>query len=986
MNKRWKGTVAALLCMGLLAGLCPAGAAAETLPPEAQTDAVQDTATDVVPDAEQTEDDEKATYSRVPYEDYLKEHADAARPDGVILIDGTTYTGATASVETVTLTDELTGESKTGLRTGDDGEVTWSFTVTTPGLYALSVSYFNEAGSGNDMERALYLDGKIPYTDAGNLVFFRTWRDKGDKQYTESGNEIRRSQEEVHVWSDVSLRATTGYHDDDLLFYLSEGAHTITLRSVRESLTISGFTFRNSEEIPSYADVLAEWTAQGAKPAEAQPLRIQGEEATLKSAPTLYAVENRSSPLNDPYDMERILLNCVGGTTWKYQGAWIQWDVQVEQTGLYQLYIRTKQNYSSGVAYTKTLTVNGEIPYVEAKDIPFRYSADWQVIAPTTANGEVCTLYLEAGKTYTLRLTNTLGDLGNLLRKVETSSQKLNDLYRRVRMVVGTTVDVNRDYDLESYVPDLMTVIQEQYDAFTGYIAEMEKIAGDAGEQTVTLQQVQTQLKFYLDNERNIPSKISGLSDNLSSLATWITTVTEQAVLIDFMELVPAGGEAPEADVDLWGKILNEIKAFLYSFVSDYSLVESSVAGDGSTVTLWLNNAVGRDQANIVKQLAESSFTQDTGHQLMVQLVDMSILLRAVAANDGPDVGIYESQATPINYGVRSALQDLSVFPDFEQVTERFSEGALVPFSFNGEVYALPETENFMMMFIRTDIFDALGLKAPNTWTELYEMIPVLNRNYYEISLPTPVSVESGSNSTDMNSVYAALLLQAGGSVYNEDGSRCVLNETVAVDTFITWSEMYTKYMIPKTTDSITYFRTGTAPIVFNNLSFYNQLAVGAPEIRGMWEMYLIPGTEDENGAIRRDVAASMSGCVMYANAVDKEASWEFLKWWTRADIQSGYATEIEALQGKSGRWMTANTEAMETIGWTTAEFATIKEGLSWAQGIPEVAGGYYVGRSVDNAIKSVINSGQIPRETLLDYVDDINREIISKRTEFGLE
>lgn len=291
-----------------------------------------------------------------------------------------------------------------------------------------------------------------------------------------------------------------------------------------------------------------------------------------------------------------------------------------------------------------------------------------------------------------------------------------------------------------------------------------------------------------------------------------------------------------------------------------------------------------------------------------------------------------------------------------------------------------------MMMFIRTDIFDALGLTPPNTWTELYEMIPVLNRHYYEISLPTPVSVESGSNSTDMNSVYAALLLQAGGNVYNEEGSRCVLNETVAVDTFITWSEMYTKYMIPKSTDSLTYFRTGTAPIVFNNLSFYNQLAVGAPEIRGMWDMYLIPGTEYENGEIRRDVAASMSGCVMYANAADKDASWEFLKWWTRADIQSRYATEIEALQGKSGRWMTANTEAMETIGWTTAEFAIIKEGLGWAQGIPEVAGGYYVGRSVDNAIKSVINSGKIPRETLLDYVDDINREIISKRTELGLE
>lgn len=969
MNGQWKKITAALLSLGILAGTVPSFATAQNA-----TESVQG------------EGKEAATYSRVPYEDYLKEHADAILPSDSIVIEGVNYQSATAAVETVTLTDDLSGESKQGLRTGDDGMVTWSFSVATSGLYALSVDYYNESGSGNDMERALYLDGEIPYTDAGNLVFFRTWRDKGDKQYTEGGNEIRRSQEEIHVWSEVSLRATTGYHDDALLFYLEAGTHTLSLRSVREALTISAFTFRNSEEIATYAEVLACWTAMGAQPAKAQPLRIQGEEATLKSAATLYAVENRSSPLNDPYDMKHILLNCIGGTTWKYQGAWIEWDVTVPETGLYQLYIRAKQNYSSGVAYTKTLTVNGEIPYAEAKDIPFRYSADWQVISPTTADDEVCMLYLEAGQTYTLRLTNTLGELGDLLRKVETSSQKLNDLYRRVRMVVGTTVDVNRDYDLESYVPDLMTVIQEQYDAFTGYIAEMETIAGDAGEQTVTLQQVQTQLKFYLDNPKKIPSKISGLSDNLSSLATWITTVTEQAVLIDFMELVPAGGEAPEADVNFWGKILNEVKSFLHSFVSDYSLVESTATGTGSQVTLWLNNAVGRDQANIVKQLAESSFTQDTGHQLMVQLVDMSILLRAVAANDGPDVGIYESQATPINYGVRSALQDLRAFQDFDQVAQRFSEGALVPFSFNGEVYALPETENFMMMFIRTDIFDALGLTPPNTWTELYEMIPVLNRHYYEISLPTPVSVESGSNSTDMNSVYAALLLQAGGNVYNEEGSRCVLNEMVAVDTFITWSEMYTKYMIPKSTDSLTYFRTGTAPIVFNNLSFYNQLAVGAPEIRGMWDMYLIPGTEYENGEIRRDVAASMSGCVMYANAADKDASWEFLKWWTRADIQSRYATEIEALQGKSGRWMTANTEAMETIGWTTAEFAIIKEGLGWAQGIPEVAGGYYVGRSVDNAIKSVINSGKIPRETLLDYVDDINREIISKRTELGLE
>lgn len=926
------------------------------------------------------------SYSKRTYEEYLSSCPTDARPDASVVIEGVAYTHATAQTQVVTAEDALTHEKRTGLHTGDTGEVTWEFEVAAAGLYMLSVSYYNEPGTGNDMERSLYIDGEIPYTDAGNLVFTRTWRDKGEKEYSGLGNEIRRSQEEVPVWSQTLLRATTGYHDDDLLFYLAEGTHTLTLRSVREPMVIGRLTFWNPEEEAAYAEVRQSWQEQGIGAADpAMSGKVQGEDASLKSAATLYAVENRSSPLNEPYDLGKILLNCIGGTTWKYQGAWIEWEIDVPQTGLYQLVIRAKQNYSSGVAYTKTLTVDGQIPYQEARNLAFRYSPDWQLVSPETQDGEACLLYLTEG-THTLRLTNTLGDLGTLLRQVEDSSQVLSDLYRRVRMVVGTTVDTNRDYQLEDYISDLMTVLEEQHAAFERYIAEMEALAGNAGEQTVTLQQVLTQLEYYLNNEKRIPSKISGLSDSLSSLATWITTVTEQSVLIDYLALIPPGGELPEADAGFFAKAWNEIRSFLYSFVSDYSLIESSGGAAGSDVTLWLSNAVGRDQANIIKQLAEGTFTQDTGYRLEIQLVDMSVLLRAVAAGDGPDVGIYQDQATPINYGVRSALQDLTVFEDLDEVLARFDDGAVIPFSFNGRVYALPETENFLMMFIRTDIFDSLGLEPPQTWEELYDIIPVLNRSYYEVSLPTPVTVESGSSSTDINSIYAALLLQAGGSVYNADGSRCVLNSRVAVDSFVTWAELYTKYMIPKTTDAITYFRTGTAPIVFSNLNFYNSLAVGAPEIRGMWDMYLIPGTRDENGEIRRNMSATMTGCLMYANAADKQASWEFLKWWTSADIQSRYGAEIEALQGKSGRWMTANLEAMSTIGWSSEELAKIREGLSWAEGIPEVAGGYYVGRSVDNAIKSVINSGTIPRETLLDYVDDINYEIISKRTELGLE
>ena len=102
--------------------------------------------------------------------------------------------------------------------------------------------------------------------------------------------------------------------------------------------------------------------------------------------------------------------------------------------------------------------------------------------------------------------------------------------------------------------------------------------------------------------------------------------------------------------------------------------------------------------------------------------------------------------------------------------------------------------------------------------------------------------------------------------------------------------------------------------------------------------------------------------------------------------MQIRYGQEIEALQGASGRWMTANLEARESIAWDTATARTIAAQMQWVQGVPEVAGGYYVGRSVDNAVKTVINGGANPQETLLDYVDDIQEEIRYKRKELGLD
>ncbi|MBE6974312.1 MAG: extracellular solute-binding protein, partial [Ruminococcaceae bacterium] len=366
--------------------------------------------------------------------------------------------------------------------------------------------------------------------------------------------------------------------------------------------------------------------------------------------------------------------------------------------------------------------------------------------------------------------------------------------------------------------------------------------------------------------------------------------------------------------------------------------------------------------------------------------VNMGVLWQAVASDAGPDVAILQGQAQPLNYGVRGALLDLSKFEDCDEVLSRFDESAVVPFCLGDSVYGLPEQQVFTMMFLRTDIMQELGLQAPQAWDDVYKLVSTLQEHGMEVGLPQPTSVQSGSDSTALNPMFTSLLLQNDVAIYDEDNRLCVLNELEAVNCFVEWSEFYTKYNFTKSYSNINRFRTGTMPIVLADYTFYNSLVVAAPEIAGAWEMVPIPGTLQEDGSIARDTSSSGSACMIFANTQDEDASWEFLKWWTSTETQVQYGRELETIQGASARWPTANLEAMEQLGWTSAASKALKEQWSYVHGIPEVPGGYYVGRTVSNAIKSAINMGENPREMILDAVEDINEEILSKRKEFGLE
>jgi preprotein translocase subunit SecA len=67
-------------------------------------------------------------------------------------------------------------------------------------------------------------------------------------------------------------------------------------------------------------------------------------------------------------------------------------------------------------------------------------------------------------------------------------------------------------------------------------------------------------------------------------------------------------------------------------------------------------------------------------------------------------------------------------------------------------------------------------------------------------------------------------------------------------------------------------------------------------------------------------------------------------------------------------------------------DYLKLEAQLQWVRGVPEVPGGYMVGRHLDNAFRKVVEKQAPVRETLLDYNRVMNEEILAKRLELGLD
>ena len=592
---------------------------------------------------------------------------------------------------------------------------------------------------------------------------------------------------------------------------------------------------------------------------------------------------------------------------------------------------------------------------------------------------EPYTFYLEKGK-HVLSLAVTMGETASIYRELTKLSDELGNIYLDVTMITGESPDANRDYELNKQIPDLVERLEKCRKKTLEISDNMREFSsGNTNSFVAALENMARVIKEMVDTPYKAQDFISDYYSNYSTVTSWLYDMKAMSLSLDQIHICPAKSDFTYTKSSFLNSALYSVKRFFASFASDY--VEDT--GEKNSIKIWIN--WGRDQVMVLDSLISDTFTPDTGINVNLQTTNADIV-KGMLSGNAPDLSLHLSRTEPVNLAMRGALYDLTKFDDYEEIIKQFGESANIPYQYGNGVYALPDTQSFYIMYYRSDVLEKLGIEVPKTWDEFLAATDVIQMNNMNVWLPYIQISAASTVNTGVGglNLYATVLQQFGGNFYNEEKNQCKLSDPVAYQAFKFWTEMYTKHKIPETANFYSRFRVGTIPLGIEVYTQYMTLKEAAPEIQGRWSIALVPGIENEDKTINHTVSGSGTGCAILSTSKNKEAAWEFLKWWTSADTQLAYNNNVEAIIGTVSRSATANVEAFTRMSWEKTDLDILLEQRKWIKEIPEVPGSYYVSRSVDQAFWNVVDANQRPRDTLVKWSDIANNEIERKISEYA--
>lgn len=865
-------------------------------------------------------------------------------------------------------TGEYEGKSNVLIwNTASTGWVEYKVDVAESALYEIRVSYnpLKGAGRKGPIQWGVTIDGKRPFREASSISLYRAWEDVRPILKNSDGDQIRPRSVDVSGWSVKPFIDSGGAYAQPLQWHFTQGTHTIRLEGY-DPVALEAIELVPGEAIAAYEEIAAGYGNVPAARGEA--ITLQAEDFAFKNDTAIKLYSDKNSRTLPRY-AGRTIYNTVGGPRWLEQNQEITWSFEVPERGLYKIGFRALQNTIAQKTSFRTIRIDGKVPFQPFLAYGFPYSTGWKGIILQDDSKKPYLVELEKGQ-HTLSLAVTQSPVKTIIVDVEKLIAHLDSIDWDLRTITGSssnkTLDRNRTWNMDQDFPGLTDRILAGAEVMESLSKRVIKANGNKDSISQGLDTSAKDLRALLRKPEEIPYNVEEISAMREKFGTFIDTLLKQSLQLDEVYIIPEKADAPKMEAAFFDRVWGSAQNFFYSFDARDSLREL----DDSKLNIWVQR--GRDYVDQLQQLADESFTPETGIEVKVNLLpNPELLLMSNAAGVQPDIALGLTQDLPVDYAIRGTLQDLSEFDDFDQLYTKFSPGSWLPLHYDGGYYGVPETQSFHVLYYREDILQRLGIEIPETWDDVYNLLPTLQQNFMNFYV----------NPKD----FTHFFYQNGVEFYEPGGVKSGLDTPEAYRAFKQWTDLFNTYAVEREVPSFyQHFRSGTMPIGISDYNMYIQLSAAAPELNGRWGIALIPGTKQADGTISRWAGGGQRTGVIFNKSEKKEEAWQFLKWWLSAEVQEQYGSDLEAVNGVAFRWNTSNVEAFTNLPWKKEDAEVILKQWKWYKDIPNVPGGYFLERETNNAwVRTVVKTTNY-MSSLEQTVRDINRELLRKQQEFG--
>ncbi|MCS6907870.1 MAG: sugar ABC transporter substrate-binding protein [Anaerolineales bacterium] len=323
----------------------------------------------------------------------------------------------------------------------------------------------------------------------------------------------------------------------------------------------------------------------------------------------------------------------------------------------------------------------------------------------------------------------------------------------------------------------------------------------------------------------------------------------------------------------------------------------------------------GPEHENLVKVAAE--YEKKTGNKVIVEEIAREayydkLTTTFVGGGSDYDVAYVSSDWIP-SWVEAGALKDLTSFIEDPKVAMPGLDLAvfgktLEYFTFDGKLYVFPSEGDTAWLWYRKDLFEAKGLKVPETWDEYLEAALALNNP------PEIYGTVIGAKRDEVWWDFMYYLFGMGGDLLDENYNPIINNE-IGVQALTFYSDLLLKHKVVSPdvvnygyNEILTALQEGKAAMgiqwmaATQTLTDCNQSPKVCKDGQPLLGYTLVPGVRQADGTLVRKTGGSQWGWAIPSGSKNQEAAYKFIEWLTSKEgatmwaLNGGIPSNIEAL------------------------------------------------------------------------------------------